>query len=262
MVSAAYSAVNPYNTTVQVSVMLYRIDRLLSTGSIDPAFNPAFITCADVNQPLSQVIDITVSSLGDVYVLFNQSSGFDTGSQVIVVNNTPLIGVSAQITAVQPYLPVAKLTSTGLLNNNFINALNVFSIQAINSDPSKTNQPGLWLNTADSDLRIMGFALNPTNLLPTYLPIRLSYYGQYLPYDASVYTQLPIYASAQVKASLPSGLVALQGTLAAVNMQGMLSEQKSYASIVGPQGMVSALNPVPTGSFPSGTVSIVDLVAF
>ncbi len=262
IVSAVYSAANPYDANLQVSIPLYRIDRLLATGSVDPTFNPTYISSADINQPLSRVIDITPSSLGDVYVLFNQSSGFDTGSQVIVVNNTPLIGVSSQITAVQPYLPIAKLTSTGLLNSNFINALNVFSVQAINSDPTKTNQPGLWLNTAGSDVRITGYALNPTNLLPSYLPIRLSYYGQYLPYDASVYSQLPIYASANVTASLPSGLVTLQGTLAAVNMQGILSEQKPYASTVGPQGTVSTLNPVPTGSFPSGTVGIVGMVAF
>jgi hypothetical protein len=261
IVSTAFIAVNPYNTA-QIAQPLVRIDRLLSTGQLDSTFNTVYLSASIIGNNICTVTDILETSVGTVELLVNELSGYGVNSNVPVINNTPIVPTNSTSGSTVTWTPLISLLMNGSINVSFNNVLNSYTSSVISIDPTKTNTPSLNLNFYNGRTSFWAYVKNPINAQSCFVPLSFDIFGNPYYYSLQSYQNLPIYQSMSVINTYSDGTYVIKGTLASINMNGVLSAQKDLAAIINPDGTTVPLAPMQTGVFPSGTVSIESVYSF
>ena len=261
IVSPVFTAVNPYNTA-QIAQPLVRIDRLLPTGQLDSSFNTVYLSASIVNSTICTVTDILETSIGTVELLVNELTGYGVNSNVPVINSRPLVMTNSTAGSAVTWIPLISLLMNGSINVSFNNVLNSYTSSAISIDPTKTNTPSLNLNFFNGRTTFWAYVQNPVNAQNCFVPLSFDTFGNPYYYGIQSYQNLPIYESMSVINTYSDGTYVIKGTLASINMNGVLSAQKDLAAIINPDGTTVLLAPMQTGVFPSGTVSIESVYSF
>jgi hypothetical protein len=253
-VSQPFTGPNPYNPQ-QTSQTLVRIDRLLPNGTLDASYQTTYISSSIVNNPVCLVRDILETQQG-LFILVNELTGYDVGSNVPVVNSISLVPTGSNAGALGVWIPIIALQLTGAMLPSFSNQLNSYSGSAISVNPQMTNSVGLSLNYSSGKLSFWSYINNPVTAIASYCLLSFNLTGLPVYYSFTTYKNLPIYANLSVIKTYSDGSYVVSGLLQSVNMNGILSAQKTLVTTIAADGTVCAIAPMQTGTFPGYTVSV------
>jgi hypothetical protein len=105
-----------------------RIDRLTASGIDDTTFNPIVISNTSVNTVM-QVVNLDISSNGDLWVLVNPPRGVSSTADTPIINGVNIVPGNS----VSPYAwnPIFKFTNSGTLITEFNTLLKDFDPRSI-----------------------------------------------------------------------------------------------------------------------------------
>lgn len=128
-ISAQFVGADPHNNNLPAKLM--RIDRLLPTGSFDPAFYPVFIGVSNATYAVLPIFDLCEMDTGGFSVVFKPVATSNIGSVSPVINGRKILQVDPVNNPLYSWNPVAVFNADGSQNTQFSDSLKSFSSNAL-----------------------------------------------------------------------------------------------------------------------------------
>lgn len=121
-ISGVYQGADPSNNGQLTN--LIRIDRLLSTGLLDTAFQTVYIRSSRPQYDPPVIMDLMPIDTQGFYLAFAPVTGLDSSSNVPVVNGDSLLSIDVYAQTVYAWSPIARFDADGQLDISFKTSLN------------------------------------------------------------------------------------------------------------------------------------------
>lgn len=163
----------------------YRIDRLLSSGELDPTFTTIFISGVGVNNPLT-VTQIKPVYNNGLWLLLYPAYGVSINSISCKINDVAI--VPEGITSTFAWNPILKFQEDGSWNKTFSNLLTNNSDKSIYLTSGSTLRPVDSVLVGDeNNITFFTYKSNPITGFDHKQPITFDYAGKLLPLNGIDY---------------------------------------------------------------------------
>ena len=260
-VSSLFSGPDPLNGSV--NTIMTRIDRILPNGSMDQGFTPLLVKSSEVGGTISNIVvlDVAENASGMISVMIGTTLGVSAGTPTAVINGVPLVPVDNLGMSVSTWIPVASLLNNGMLNPVFNNSVNLYSGASITSTPTVLVTQQLLLNYAGQFITWLTYKQNPITAIESIQPFRVDATGNIVPYESVNYSNWPVLSTLYGDQWYSDGTLILAGELAALTFNGIATVPRDVIAIIDNLGNTIMITDPVCGVYPSGTISINNILA-